>query len=275
MTGSSRGLGWAIAEAVVDAGDELVATARRPDALRELAERGGERVATAELDVTRPEQARAAVALAVERFGSLDVVVNNAGYGVVGAAEVLSDDELRRQVEVNLWGVVHVTRAALPVMRGQRSGHLIQISSTNGRYGEGGLSAYCLTKFAIEGFSEAVAEEVAPLGVKVTLVEPGAFRTEWAGPDSMEHAAAEPLPEYDGVAGAMLRSLLEEAGAEPGDPAKAAQAVVRIAAESVPPLRLVLSAHAVDSIRAADRARAAELDRWEKLSRTVDFDDAG
>src|SRR2546421_4247421 len=181
LTVSSRGLGWELAKAVLEDGDNVVATARRPEQLDDLVRQYGERMRTCALDVTDAAAARAAVELAVEAFGSLDVVVNNAGYAIYAAIEDMADDVFRAQIEANLFGVVNVTKAALPVLRRQRAGHFIQFSSIGGRVGgTPGLSAYQAAKFAVEGFSEVLNNEVRSLGIKVTIVKPSAFRTDWA-----------------------------------------------------------------------------------------------
>lgn len=181
ITGSSRGIGRALAEAVLDAGHRLIATARDPAQLADLAERHGDSVRIARLDVTRPAEAEAAVRLAVDRFGGLDVVVNNAGYGNVNSVEDTSLDDFRRQIETNLFGTIIVTKAAIPVMREQRSGHIIQFSSVGGRVGAPDRAPYSAAKWGIEGFSEALALEMALIGVNVTIIEPGGFRTDFAG----------------------------------------------------------------------------------------------
>ena len=179
ITGASRGFGRRLTEAVLDAGDRVVATARRPEQLDDLVARYGHRIITAALDVTDPAAARAAVARAVEAFGRLDVVVNNAGYANSGPIEEMAEKDFREQFEANFFGVVNVTRAALPVLREQRSGTFVQFSSVGGRVGgTPGMGAYQSAKFAVEGFSEVLASEVAPFGVNVVIVEPGAFRTD-------------------------------------------------------------------------------------------------
>ena len=181
VTGSSRGLGLEIAKAVLTAGDRLVATARKPEQLRSLVEQYGERVRAIGLDVTRPEAARDAVSAAREAFGRLDVVVNNAGYANVNSIEDVAEEDFRTQFETNFFGVVNVTRAALPLLRAQRSGHIIQVSSIGGRGATQGIAAYQSAKWAVGGFSEVLAKEVGPLGIRVTVVEPGGMRTDWAG----------------------------------------------------------------------------------------------
>ncbi len=220
------------------------------------------------LDVTHPEQARAAVSAAAEAFGRLDVVVNNAGYGNVAAIEDAAEADLRAQLETDLWGVIHVTRAALPILRHQRSGHIVQFSSIAGRMGMAGLGAYHTAKWAVEGFSEALAREVAPLGIKVTIIEPGAFRTDF-NVSSMHETP--PSADYQGTVGPVIDFFHQLAGHEPGDPAKAAQAIMAIVNEQPPPRRLLLGSDAVQLARQIDQARLAETDRWEQLSASTDF----
>src|SRR3954471_11545 len=227
ITGSSRGLGRALTEAVLAAGDRVVATARTPEQLANLVTKYGDQVRAVALDVTDPEAARGAVRTAVDEFGGLDVVANNAGYANSAAIEETPDDDFRAQVETNLFGVVNVTKAALPVFREQKSGHFLQFSSIGGRVGgTPGMGAYQTAKFAVEGFSEVLNNEVKPFGVKVTIVEPGAFRTDWGG-SSMKIAPTH--PDYDETVGAMNRYRVEADGKQAGDPAKAAQAILQVA----------------------------------------------
>ena len=224
ITGSSRGLGRSLAEAVLAHGDLLVATARNPEQLGELVSTYGEQMRAVALDVTNPEQVRTAIATAIDAFGRIDVVVNNAGYANVASIEETTEEDWRAQIETNLWGVINVTRAALPVLRKQRSGHVVQVSSIGGRTGSAGLGPYQTAKWAVEGFSEVLSREVAPLGIKVTLIEPGSFRTDWGG-SSM--AYTEPSADYRSTLEGRL-DYHKQAGNEPGDPAKAAQAIVTI-----------------------------------------------
>jgi NAD(P)-dependent dehydrogenase (short-subunit alcohol dehydrogenase family) len=270
ITGSSRGFGRSLAEAVLEHGDRLVATARHPEQLSDLVTHSGEQVRAVTLDVTNAEQARAAAAAAVEAFGRLDVVVNNAGYGYVAAIEDASEAELRAQIETDLWGVINVTRAALPILHRQRSGHIVQFSSIAGRMGMAGAGAYHTAKWAVEGFSEALAREVAPLGIKVTIIEPGAFRTDFNVSSLRERP---PSADYQPTVGPVMGFLHQVAGHEPGDPAKAAQAIIAIVNEDNPPLRLLLGTDAVQLARQIDQAKLAETDRWEALSSSTDFDD--
>src|SRR3984893_18252139 len=222
------------------------------------------------LDVTNPEQARTAIATAIDAFGRIDVVVNNAGYANVASIEDASEEDWRAQIEANLWGVINVTRAALPILRKQRSGHFVQVSSIGGRTASAGLGPYQTSKWAVEGFSEVLSREVAPLGIKVTLIEPGSFRTDWGG-SSM--SIAEPSEDYRSILEARL-DYHNQAGNEPGDPSKAAQAIMTIVNEANPPLRLLLGKDAVLLARRIDQAKLAETDRWEKLSSSTNFDDS-
>jgi NAD(P)-dependent dehydrogenase (short-subunit alcohol dehydrogenase family) len=269
ITGSSRGFGRALARAVLDSGDRVVATARRPEQLDDLVQAYGDRIRAVALDVTDAAAARAAVQLALDAFGALDVVVNNAGYANSAPIEDTPDEDFRAQIETNLFGVVNVTKAALPVLRRQRSGHFIQFSSIGGRVGgTPGMGAYQTAKFAVEGFSEVLANEVKPFGVKVTIVEPGGFRTDWGG-SSMR--AAPVSSDYDQTVGAMNRYRASTVSTWRGDPARAAGIITEIVRLDEPPLRLLLGAGAVESAEKASRARAAEAAKWAEVSRSADF----
>lgn len=270
ITGSSRGLGRALAEAALAAGHRVVATARDPDVLADLVERHGPAARPAALDVTDPEAAARAVDLAVEAFGGLDVVVNNAGYGDIGSVEDTTLDDFRKQIDANLFGAIIVTKAAIPLLRAQRAGHFIQLSSVGGRLGAPGRAAYSAAKWGIEGFSEVLALEMALVGVKVTIVEPGGFRTDFAGASTRLDAGR---PDYDAVVGAAARRQAEYDGKQPGDPRKAAQVLLKLAAMDSPPLRLPLGSDAVAAISAADQRRLTELEQWGALSVSTDFDD--
>lgn len=268
ITGSSRGLGRALSEAVLAAGHHLVATARDPSHLHDLVAHHGNAVRTASLDVSDPVAADAAVQLAIDSFGGLDVVVNNAGYGNVNSVEDTDLAEFRRQIEANLFGTIIVTKAAIPLMREQRAGHIIQFSSVGGRIGAAGRAPYSAAKWAVEGFSEVLAKEMALVGVKVTIVEPGGFRTDFAGSST---SLQEGRAEYDPVVGVAARMQREYNGRQPGDPARAAQVLLKIAAMDDPPFRLPLGSDALNAIEQADRAKLIELDRWKALSSATDF----
>ncbi|ROO87742.1 NADP-dependent 3-hydroxy acid dehydrogenase YdfG [Actinocorallia herbida] len=269
ITGASRGFGRALAEAVLAAGDRLVATARRPERLADLASAYGDRVLPTALDVTDASAARHAVRSAVACFGRLDVVVNNAGYANSGPIEEMAEDDFRAQFEANFFGVVNVTRAALPVLRRQRSGMFVQFSSLGGRVGgTPGMGAYQSAKFAVEGFSEVLAGEVAPFGVKVLIVEPGAFRTDWQGSSMELHPVG---PDYEETVGAMNRYRAQNNGAQPGDPVRAAEILIDAVNDDAPPRRLLLGAAAVTAALEAGEARAAETRKWALISAAADF----
>lgn len=269
ITGASRGFGRRLTEAVLDAGEQVVATARRPEQLDDLVARYGERITSAALDVTDPAAARAAVARAVEVFGRLDVVVNNAGYANSGPIEEMAEADFREQFEANFFGVVNVTRAALPVLREQRSGTFVQFSSVGGRVGgTPGMGAYQSAKFAVEGFSEVLAGEVAPFGVRVVIVEPGAFRTDWQGSSMALHPVG---ADYEETVGAMNRYRAQNNGTQPGDPARAANVIIEVVDLDEPPRRLLLGAQAVTHALDAGEARQQEARKWAELSRAADF----
>jgi NAD(P)-dependent dehydrogenase (short-subunit alcohol dehydrogenase family) len=270
ITGASRGLGRALATAVVASGDRLVAAARRDSDVADLVTQGKGRVLAAALDVTDEQAARAAVAAAIGTFGRLDVVVNHAGSSTLGSIEETPSDVFRAQVETTLFGVVNVTRAAIPVFRRQRSGHFLQFSTVGGRRAAGyGLTAYGTSKFGVEGFSESLAAEMEPFGVKVTILEPGRFLSDRPRPRT---ATVEPGEDYRSTVGSTIEQL--GTGARPpGDPAKAARVIMQVAALAEPPLRLPLGTDALHLIRAADEARLAEMDRWWALSASTDADD--
>ena len=269
VTGSSRGLGRAIAEAAAASGAKVMATARQPDQLDDLITAYPGRVETIALDVTNPAAARRAVRATVDTFGRLDVVVNNAGYADSAPIEEMSDEDFRRQIDANLFGVVHVTRAALPVLRTQRSGVFVQISSIGGRVGgTPGMGAYQTAKFAVEGFSEVLAAETGPFGVKVIIVEPGAFRTEWQGSSMVRHPVG---PDYEATVGRIHQFRAESQGGQQGDPVRAAEAIVRVASLDDPPRRLPLGSDALTAALTAGAARTAEAEKWADLSRSTDY----
>jgi NAD(P)-dependent dehydrogenase (short-subunit alcohol dehydrogenase family) len=271
ITGSSRGFGRRLAEAVLEHSDHLVATARHPEQLSDLVTRYGEQVRAVTLDVTKAEQARAAVSAAVEAFGRLDVVVNNAAYRYYAAIEDANEAELRAELETDLWGVINVTRAALPVMHHQRSGHIVQFSSIAGRLGLAGLGPYTMAKAAVDSFSEALAQEVGPLGIKVTIIEPGVFRTEYSAA-AKETKETPPSADYQGAVAQVAGAIKQRVGHEPGDPAKAAQAIIAIVTGEHPPRRLLLGRDAVQLARQIDQADLGEIGRWEPLSTSTDFE---
>src|SRR5688500_12967646 len=252
ITGSSAGFGRVLAETLLARGETVVATARDPHTLGDLVEKYPDAVLALPLDVTDAGQVRAAVDAAVAA-GPVDVLVNNAGHGLLGALEELSDEQIHEVLAVNLLGALAVTRAVLPHMRARRSGHIVQMSSVGGVIGNPGHAIYATTKFALEGASEALAGEVAPFGIRVTIVEPGPFRTEFLG-RSLGHAT--PIPDYeDGPAGALRARNATAHGRQPGDPVRAVEAIIDVVHASSAPLRLPLGRSAVERIRAKLQAQ--------------------
>jgi len=268
VTGSSRGFGRALCERIVAAGDKLVATARDPARLAPLAEMGGDRVAIARLDVTDEKDAQAAVAMAVDRFGALDVLVNNAGYGDIGSVEDTPLEAFRAQIEANLFGTIIMSKAAIPHMRARRRGHIVQFSSVGGRLGAPGRAAYSAAKWGIEGFSEVLAQEMRLIGVHVTIIEPGGFRTDFAGASTRIDTGR---PDYDAVVGRAARMQQAYDGKQPGDPRRGAEAIMAVVDTKDPPRRLALGRDAMAAIEQADRARAEELQQWRALSESTDY----
>jgi NAD(P)-dependent dehydrogenase (short-subunit alcohol dehydrogenase family) len=269
VTGTSSGFGNAVGTAVLEHGDRLAATARDRDSIAPLVDEFPDQAMALPLDVRDADAARDAIDEAVSRFGQIDVVLNNAGYGHVGAIEELTDAELRQQLDVNLLGVINVTRAALPHMRRQRSGHFVQMSSLNGVEGLVGGGYYTASKFAVEGLSETLAGEVAHLGIKVTIVEPGPHRTRFANAKSAEWS--EPMEDYEDSVGLARKAIRDMDGNQPGDPVRAAEAIIEVVEAEQPPLRLPLGRMAVDNIRAKLNGQLDELEEWSELSATTDF----
>jgi NAD(P)-dependent dehydrogenase (short-subunit alcohol dehydrogenase family) len=264
ITGSSTGFGRSIAEAALGAGDRVVATARHPEALDDLVAAAPDRALALPLDVTDQRQIAAVVAVAQSRFGRVDVLVNNAGYGSVGAVEELDDGELRELMDTMFFGAVDVARAVLPVMRAQGSGAIVQMSSMGGQVAPAGFGAYCAAKSALEAISESLAAEVAPLGIRVLVVEPGAFRTAFGG-GAMRRSRD--IGVYAETVGPTRAAVDAMDGAQPGDPAKAAGAILAALDSDAAPLRLALGDDAVDAIGGALDRRRADLDAWEAVSR--------
>ena len=268
ITGANSGFGRAFAEAAVAAGDTVVATARRPEAVADLVDRNPGRVEALRLDVTERGAAASVVAEVVARHGRIDVLVNNAGRTHVGAAEETTDAELRDLFELHFFGPAELVRAVLPHMRGRRSGAIVQLSSMGGQMSFAGFSAYSATKFALEGFSEALTAEVRPLGIKVLVVEPGAFRTGLLG---NARASAE-IDDYRATVGPTRAMVSGGSGTQPGDPAKAAAAVLAALDAPDTPLRLPLGDDAVDAVTAHLASVRAEIAAWEKTARATAFD---
>ncbi|MBB1159595.1 MULTISPECIES: oxidoreductase [Amycolatopsis] len=269
ITGCSSGFGRELAQAALAAGDRVLATARNPETLAGLVESGGDRVRAAALDVTDPAQIDAAVQTALDEFGRIDVLVNNAGHGTVGAVEELEMADLRAVLEVMFFGAVAMTKAVVPLLREQGSGTIVQMSSMGGLLAPPAFGAYCAAKFALEGLSEALAAEVAPLGVKVLIVEPGAFRTSFGGAAMHRSRNLDAYAESTAATRAAIEGM---DGTQPGDPAKAAEAILRAVDAPDAPLRLALGGDAVDAIRGKIGALTRDLDSWEKVSRETALD---
>ncbi|SEF38220.1 NADP-dependent 3-hydroxy acid dehydrogenase YdfG [Amycolatopsis pretoriensis] len=272
VTGSSRGLGRRIAERALAAGHRVVATARDPRSLADLADRYGDRVLIERLDVTDAAAAEAAIAAGVAAFGRIDVVVNNAGQGDRASLEDTSLDVFRRQVETNFLGTVYVTKAAVPVLRRQGGGRIIQVSSVGGRVGSPGMTAYQSAKWAVGGFSEALSAEVAPLGIKITVLEPGGMRTDWGGASMATPPISEP---YEATVGASARAMADFEKHANSDPAKVADLVLTVAELDEPPLRLLAGSDAYEYGREAWRHRVETDAKWAHLSASTDDAETG
>lgn len=272
ITGASSGFGHALAQAVLRRGDKAVLAARREAALADLAGSYPDAAAVVALDVTDAAGRRAAVQAAVERFGRVDVLANIAGRGSLGAAEEFSPQQLREQMEVNFFASAELTRDLLPAMRAQGTGHILMLTSIGGIVSVGGFGPYCASKFALEGWSEALRDEVAPLGIRVTIVEPGAFRTEFAGAKNMRPATQ--IPAYRPVIEPIEQYLYGNDGQQPGDPAKAAALMIAVVDDPATPLRLMLGADAFDLWDKKLAERQAEFSRWRAAGEATSFDNA-
>lgn len=271
ITGASRGFGALIAKDALARGDSVVATARHPQALSDAIGDHPNLLAL-RLDVTQEAAAVLAARAAVDRFGRIDVLVNNAGYGLLGAVEEASDAEVRALYDTNVFGLLNVTRAVLPQMRRQGSGHVMNISSVGGYTAHAGWGVYGSSKFAVEGISEALAEEVRPLGIHVTVVEPGYFRTEFLEHNSLVSTGAR-LADYAGTVGAMRDFAASVSLRQPGDPRKLSLALLQLADSAQPPVRLMLGSDTVRMVREKHRFVEQELDQWLGLALSTDHDD--
>ncbi|MGL5872952.1 MAG: oxidoreductase [Xenococcaceae cyanobacterium] len=272
ITGCSTGFGRSLAEAVLQSGNRVIATARHTEKLEDLVYRYPQQVCTLGLDVTKKDNIRSAISQAKDVYGRIDVLVNNAGYGSMGAIEEQSDEAIKRQFDTNLFGAINMMREVLPLMRSQRRGHILNISSVGGVVSMAGAGIYCSTKFALEAVSEALAQEVAPLGIKVTIVEPGAFRTDFGGRSLS--TPEQTMPDYAETSGKMIQWVQDIDGKQPGDPAKAAQAMIKVVASENPPLRLALGEDAVNGIDQKLESMKAELDAWKDVSMNTAFEGA-
>lgn len=264
-------MGRSLTEAVLAKGDIVAATARNPSQLADLVSRYPDQIYPIELDVTDKVQINAAVEQTIARFGRIDVLVNNAGFGITGAAEAFTDEQVRSQLETNLYAPIAVTRAILPHMRRQRSGRILQISSIGGRIGRAGVSIYQAAKFGLSGFSESLREEVAPLDIWVTSVEPGGFRTDWAG-DSMSYAPS--VEGYEETVEKRADYFKSGSFVPVGDPEKAAKVMVDLAEHPEPPVHLILGSEAAGLLQQADADRKAEFEKWLPVTVSTDHDES-
>ncbi len=271
ITGSSSGFGRLLAEQVLSAGESVAATARDLAKISDLEEKFPGRAKAIRLDVTDKQQVSAAVDQALAAFGHIDVLVNNAGYGLVAAQEEASDEEIRHQIDTNIFGVLHVTRAVLPHMRKLRSGHIVNLSSIAGLVGTPGLGYYNLTKFALEGMSEALALEVAPLGIHMTLIEPGPFRTDFAGRSGVY--SPNQIADYAETSGKLRAAQHAVSGKQKGDPLRAVQAIQQAVDSKNPPQHLILGAFALNKFRNKIAQFEKEMAQWESVTLGADFPD--
>jgi NAD(P)-dependent dehydrogenase (short-subunit alcohol dehydrogenase family) len=269
ITGTSQGFGRELVRASLQRGDSVIATSRTPQAVAAAFSAAADRLLAVSMDLRDPAQISSVVDQATKRFGRIDILVNNAGYGVTGAVEEASDSEIASIYETNVFGLLRVTRAVLPYLRKQRSGHIVNISSIGGLTGMPGWGIYNSTKFAVEGLSEALAAELAPLGIGVTIVEPGPFRTDFLG-GSLEKAA-HVLPDYEVTAGKTRAGAVERNGKQPGDPALAADAIVQAVTSPDPPLHLLLGRFAYDRTNQKLDAFRREMESWRELTLATDF----
>ncbi|MDR5823211.1 oxidoreductase [Caballeronia sp. LZ043] len=269
ITGCSTGFGRDLAAKTLALGYPTVVTARNPKTLEAFTEQYGDLALVLQLDVTVPEQVQAAVTAATDKFGRIDVLVNNAGIGYFGSFEESDLNEVRKMVDINVWGLVDMTRAVLPQMRKQKHGTIVNVSSIGGIIAFPGVSFYHATKFAVEGMSESMSHELAPLGIKVLIVEPGPFRTDWAGRSANE--APRTIADYAGTAQARTDTMRGYSGKQPGDPVRAAEAIIQAVESKDPPLRLLLGKAAVTNARVKIDALRKDFDSWEAVSVGADF----
>jgi len=269
ITGCSTGFGNELARQVIARGDRAAVTARDTSRLADLVAGHDETVLALELDVTRPDQIEAAVAAASERFGRIDVLVNNAGYGYMATVEEGEEAEIRRQFDANVFGLFAMTRAVLPIMRQQRSGHVISITSVAGFIGFPGSGYYAASKHAVEGWSDSLAAEGRPLGIKVTCIEPGPFRTDWAGRSMTQ--TPNRIADYAETAGIRLANTKEVSGKQPGDPARAAAAIIAIAGKEDAPRHFVLGAFGVEQVAKRLNAALEDIGAWREAGLATDF----
>lgn len=272
ITGCSTGFGRHIAQTAIDAGYDVVVTARNVDQITDLVNGNEQHTLALPLDVTNQDQIHEAVRQTIDKFGRIDVLVNNAGIGYFSSVEESVEEETRKMFEINFWGLMHVTNAVLPHMRRQKSGHVINFSSIGGLVSFPTLGYYHASKYAVEGVSESLAQEVGPLGIRVTLIEPSGFRTDWSGRSSVKTDTR--IPELqNSMVGMMLQGVSQQSGQEPGDPAKAAEAVVKVVEADSPPLRLLLGKAAYQAATNKLDTMAKSIEEWKDTTLHADFED--
>ncbi|MDB5191891.1 MAG: family NAD(P)-dependent oxidoreductase [Segetibacter sp.] len=269
ITGCSTGFGRELAKSALEAGYKVVVTARKPGEIKDIVEGFAETAIAVKLDVTKADDIKSTVQQAIEKFGRIDVLVNNAGIGYFGAIEESEEDEVRRMFEINVFGLANMTKEVLPIMRQQRSGHIVNVASIGGLVGFPGVGFYNATKFAVDGFSESLAKETAPLGIKVTVISPSGFRTDWAGRSANNSKIV--IDDYATTAGQNKNNIRGYSGNQPGDPVRAAKAIIKAVESETPPLRLLLGAAALKGARNKLNELQRDFDAWEETTVGADF----
>jgi NAD(P)-dependent dehydrogenase (short-subunit alcohol dehydrogenase family) len=268
ISGCSTGFGRELATNALQAGNKVVVTARKTDDIKDIVEAFPETAIAIQLDVTKPEEIKNAVEQSIEKFGRIDVLVNNAGIGYFGAVEESEDEEVRRMFEINFFGLANMTKAVLPIMRKQRSGHIVNIASIGGLVSFPAVGFYNATKYAVDGLSESLAKEVAPLGIKVTVIAPSGFRTDWAGRSANNSKTV--IEDYATTAGQNKSNIRGYSGNQPGDPVKAAKAIIKAVESENPPMRLLLGAGAMKGARNKIIELQKDFDAWEETTLGAD-----
>lgn len=269
ITGCSTGFGRELAKAVLSAGNKAIVTARKTDDIKDIVEGNEDNAIAVQLDVTKPAEIASAVKAAIVKFGRIDVLVNNAGIGYFGAIEESEDDAVRKMFEINVFGLAKMTQEVLPIMRSQKSGHVINISSIGGLRSFPAVGFYNATKYAVDGLSEALAKETAHLGIKVTIIAPSGFRTDWAGRSAEDSPIK--IEDYNDTAGQNKASIRGYSGNQPGDPVKAALAIIKVVESANPPLRLLLGEAALKGARVKLEELKTDFDAWEETTVGADF----
>lgn len=269
ITGCSTGFGRELAKEALQAGNKVVVTARKPDDVKDLVEGFSETAIALKLDVTKAEDIKSSVQQAMDKFGRIDVLVNNAGIGYFGAIEESEEEEVRRMFEINVFGLANMTKEVLPIMRKQRSGHIVNVASIGGLVAFPAVGFYNATKFAVDGFSESLYKEVSPLGIRVTVIAPSGFRTDWAGRSANE--AKTVIEDYATTAGQNRNNIRGYSGKQPGDPVRAAKAIIKAVESENPPLRLLLGAAALRGARNKIKELQKDIDAWEETTVGADF----